>query len=98
MEASLENFTSSSAINLNLLQSKTSQQTLAALGQNRDMVLPLYQLFDDIVYQQAFVEFLKDLVGLSAKPPTAGKKKEHTSAELSNVAKLQTNLLLLMIV
>ena len=35
-------------------------------------MLPLYQVFDDVIYQQVFVEFLKDIVGLN-KPP---KKKE----------------------
>ena len=46
------------------------------------MVLPFYQVFDDIMYQQAFVEYLKELVGLNPKPPSSKKstaEKEKTS-------------------
>ena len=61
-------------------------------------MLPFYQVFDDIVYQLAFTEYLKEIVGLSSQNgsnqkthiPRANKNKEETSkpVELDDKTKI----------
>lgn len=56
------------------------------------MLLPFYQVFDDVTYQQAFVEFLKEIVGVTGngKPP---KQK----SEIPEQVRLEICLMLLML-
>jgi hypothetical protein len=43
------------------------------------MLLPFYQLFDDILLQQVFVEYLKELVGLNTVNTKHNKNKKDTA-------------------
>ena len=69
-------------------------------------MLPFYQVFDDIVHQLVFTEYLKEMVGLpthsqsshKTQIPRANKNKEETSkvAEIDDKTKIQIYLVLIM--
>ncbi len=59
--------------------------SIKTAGMKNNFILPFYPVFDDAICQQVLVEYLKELVGIPARPPTSSKKGDKGGAQASSV-------------